>query len=352
MRLRNLALSAAAGALLLGSLTPMAANAADRPTGIDVSYPNCGSTLPATDFMVVGVNNGRGRTDNPCLAAQLSFAQFLPGTAHPRLDVYVNTQNPTPTAASWWPTSDRTLDGARTVSPYGHCSGGKSAACSWVYGASIARDDLTRLAATGFTGRPGRWWLDVETANSWSASTSRNRAALEGMTAALVAAKQAVGLYALRGEFADILGTVPASSPLTKLPSWIAGTADQGHAQQVCSSAPLTAGRVTLVQWRDVAAGLDRDVACQTLSSTPKPKVTGTFRTGHRLTARAGSWRPGAVHLAYRWTRDGKPIANAVGSTYTLKKADRKHRVAVTVTGTESGFSRSVQTSAAHRIRP
>jgi hypothetical protein len=104
------------------------------------------------------------------------------------------------------------------------------------------------------------------------------------------------------------------------------------------------------VQWRDTAAAVDRDVACATLASTPKPKVTGTFRSGHTVTAKPGTWGPGTVTLSYTWTRDGKTIAHATGSTYALKKADKRHRIAVTVTGTETGFSRSVTTSASHRI--
>lgn len=340
-------------AVVAAVTVPTAAQAAvPRPTGIDVSYPNCGAALPAADFVVVGVNDGRGRTDNPCLAAELAFAALSPGTVHPAIDVYVNTQNPTPSSAAWWPSGDRTLDGHRVRSPYGHCSGGRSTACSWVYGAAVARDDRARLAATGFTGPVGRWWLDVETANSWSGSTARNRAALEGMASALTDAKQRVGVYALVGEFADLIGTVPASSRLAKLPSWIAGAADRAHAERICTRTPLARGRVTLVQWKDVATNVDHDVACATFTSAPRPTVSGHAGVGSTLTARPGTWGPGSVRLSYRWTRDGHPIAKAVHRTYRLTKADARHRVAVTVTATGTGYSRSVRRSGSHRITP
>jgi hypothetical protein len=335
---------------LAAALVPQAAHAATpAPTGIDVSYPNCGTLLPSADFVVVGINAGRGRTDNPCRADQLALAAAAPGTAHTRLDVYVNTQNPTPTQAQSWPTGDVTFDGHRMRSPYGRCTGGKSQACSWIYGASIARDDVARLTSAGFTGRVGRWWLDVETANSWSASTGRNRAALEGMAAALTEQGQRVGLYALPGEFRDLIGTVPASSRLTALPSWIAGAADQAHAAQLCTRSPLTAGRVLLVQFKDVAAALDRDVACGTLT-TKQATVKGTFRAKHRLTARTGTWGPGKVRLTYRWLRAGKPISGAVHSTYVLRAADKGHSIRVRITGTESGYTPAVRTSAGHRV--
>ncbi|RIX27727.1 glycoside hydrolase family 25 domain-containing protein [Amnibacterium setariae] len=347
-----LALAVTAG-LLAAVLTPQAANAATappRPVGIDVSYPNCAQVLEPAAFAIVGINEGLGRTDNPCLAAQLAYAASTPGTGHARLDVYVNTQNPSPKEAASWPTGDVTFDGHRMKSPYGKCSGGASRACSWIYGASIARDDVTRLAANGVTGPVGRWWLDVETANSWSTSKTRNRAALEGMAAAFAQLGKPVGLYSLKGELGDLIGSVPRSSRLWKLPFWIAGAADQGAALRACSMAPLTGGRVTLAQWKDDAAHLDRDVACGTFSKSPKPKIFGHYRKGAKLTAKPGTWAPGAVHLAYRWTRDGKPIAKATHAKYTVKRADRGHRIAVVVTATENGYSRVVRTSASHRV--
>lgn len=335
---------------LAAALVPQAALAATpAPTGIDVSYPNCGTLLPSADFVVVGINRGMGRTDNPCRTDQLGFAATAPGTTHDAVDVYVNTQNPTPTQAAAWPSRDVTFDGHRMRSPYGHCTGGKSQACSWIYGASIARDDVARFATTGFAGRVGRWWLDVETANSWSASPSRNRAALEGMTAALTEQGRRVGLYALPGEFRDLIGTVPASSVLTRLPSWIAGAADRTHAARLCTRTPLTKGRVTLVQYKDVAANLDRDVACGTLT-TKQATAKGTFRAKHRLTAKTAKWGPGTVRLTYRWLRAGKPISGATHATYTLKAADTGHSIRVRITGTASGYTPAVRTSAAHVV--
>jgi hypothetical protein len=56
------------------------------------------------------------------------------------------------------------------------------------------------------------------------------------------------------------------------------------------------------------------------------------------------------VRLAYRWLRDGKPIAGATHGTYTLHAKDRAHRIAVRITGTESGYSAGARTSASHRI--
>ena len=335
---------------LAAVLVPQAAMAATpAPTGVDISYPNCG-TLPAgADFAVVGVNGGVATLPNGCLQDQLAWAGTLPGTAHSRIDVYVNTANPNPSAASWWPSGDTTKRGRKVASPYGKCVGTRtvSTACSWVYGASLAWDDMEQ---GGVTVPVGRWWLDVETANSWSAvSPARNRAALEGMAAAFAAGGRKVGIYSLPGEFKDIVGTVPASSRLAALPSWIAGAADQAHAAQLCTRTPLTNGRVTLVQYKDVAANLDRDVACGTLTSKAAT-VKGTFRAKHKLSAKTAKWGPGTVRLTYRWLRAGKPISGATHATYTLRAADAGHSIRVRITGTESGYTPAVRTSAAHVV--
>lgn len=355
MRLRSvsrsvavaLAAMAATGAALLGSATPATAAPTTGPTvGGDLSWPQCGQAPALGDFGVVGVNAGTATSTNPCLATQLALAGASPAIGHAAVDVYLNTANPSPSAAAWWPTHDATRRGSAAHSPYGHCTGGATRACSWVYGASLAHDDLE---TRGVTGPVGRWWLDVEAANSWSASTTRNRAVLEGMTTALTAAHRSVGLYALAGEFHDFIGTVPTDSPIASLPSWIAGAGSQAGARRACSAAPLARGRVLLAQWIDSSAALDRDVACAPLTSTPKPKVTGS-RVVHGLArAAVAHWGPGTVLQRYQWLRDGVPIASAVHTTYRLQTADSGHRFAVMVTGTRSGFSQAVRTSASIR---
>lgn len=335
-------------AALLVPTTAQAAGA--RPTGVDLSWPSapaCDVVPAGADFAVIGVNAGVGTTTNPCLPQQRAWAATLPGTVHGSTDVYVNTQLPPKAAASWWPSGDVTRRGAKVASPYGRCTGGETRACSWIYGASIAFDDVE---TRGVVGPVGRWWLDVEVANSWSPSATRNRAVLEGMTTALGWARQQVGLYSPTNEFPALIGAVPTSSVLSPLPSWISHASDQADAERRCTTAPLTRGRLLLVQWVDATAGVDRDVACAALTRTPKPRIAGHLRAGAHLTAKPGTWSPGGVHLAYRWTRDGKPVTGATHAAYTVKKADRGHRLAVVVTGTRSGYSRGVATSAAHRI--
>lgn len=78
-----------------------------------------------------------------------------------------------------------------------------------------------------------------------------------------------------------------------------------------------------------------------------RPTLSGTATVGKKLKAKAGTWGPGAVGLAYTWLRNGKPIAGASARTYTLRKADQGKRISVRVTGSRTGYLSEVATSKA-----
>lgn len=86
------------------------------------------------------------------------------------------------------------------------------------------------------------------------------------------------------------------------------------------------------------------------LTSVRRPTVRGASRVGSRLVASAGAWTPRPETVVYRWTRDGRTIARATGSTYLLRSADRGHRIRVVVgvrrTGWRPGTATSTATSA------
>lgn len=83
---------------------------------------------------------------------------------------------------------------------------------------------------------------------------------------------------------------------------------------------------------------------------TVKPGVSGALRTGARLTAHHGSWKPGGVRFSYRWLRNGKPIGGATSSRYRLKAADRGQRISVKVTGKKTGYATISRTSSKRRV--
>src|SRR6185312_3874526 len=74
-------------ALMMVSRPAEAAAATIYPTGstgYDVSWPNCTATAPAhPSFGIVGVSDGTGYSQNPCLAKEAAW--------FPNLSLYVNT---------------------------------------------------------------------------------------------------------------------------------------------------------------------------------------------------------------------------------------------------------------------
>ncbi|WLQ07812.1 hypothetical protein [Arthrobacter oryzae] len=245
-----------------GPATAAPPRPSDSP-GIDVSWPQCGQTLPeGLAFAIVGVNNGLANTTNPCLQEQLDWAEatirYPQATSQPRVALYVNTANPG-LAGSWWPSSNVYM-GASVDNPYGDCQGKNDAACAYIYGYAKAYDDAVLRgvddADTYF------WWLDVETENSWQPDTAANRADLEGMTAYFESIGADVGIYSTGYQWGKIAGTVPSTSNLAGLPSWLAGARTVRGAKSNCSLPGLTPGsRVALAQY--VSGGLDYNVACK-----------------------------------------------------------------------------------------
>jgi hypothetical protein len=243
------------------------------PVGYDVSWPQCGTGLPSdVAFAVVGVNGGLANNTNPCLGDQLAWAAASTGTtSQPRVALYVNTANPAASAASWWPTSDvYPADAEAAVpNPYGACTGGDGAACSYLYGYAKAHDNGTGRGVPN----PASffWWLDVETGNSWGPDQTANRAVLEGMTHYYLDVLHAtgVGIYSTGYQWGLIIGATgavqsgtanPAPSNLNGLPSWLAGATTLEGAQANCAQLSLTGGKVTVTQY--LMNGLDHNYAC------------------------------------------------------------------------------------------
>ena len=77
------------------------------------------------------------------------------------------------------------------------------------------------------------------------------------------------------------------------------------------------------------------------------PVITGETRYGEELTFAKPAWRPSNVKLAYQWLRDGAPIPGATGRRHRLVAGDIGHSLSVRITGSRSGFTSTVQESAA-----
>lgn len=235
-------------------------------TGFDVSWPQCGKTLPSDKaFAIVGVNGGLANNNNPCFSEQLAWAQSSQGsTNQPLVSLYVNTTNPGLLSASW-PTSNNYKGVNETavipvVNPHGDCTGAEDAACAYVYGWSRAYDDVNYRNVPNAASY--KWWLDVETGNSWSTTDlGANAASLEGMTAYFQSIGSKVGVYSTNSQWQTIVGQVATNSNLNGLDSWLAGARTVRGAQQNCTNPPLTpTSSVVLTQY--VSSGLDYNYSC------------------------------------------------------------------------------------------
>jgi hypothetical protein len=270
------AVAVAGGVLALpGTASAEEPDRASRPAvGYDVSHPQCDADLPdGQGFGIVGVNGGRATRVNPCLVEQLEWAAGSTGgvRGQPELQLYVNTANPGQVRdrVDTWPRA--------TDTPYGTCDGGNTMACSWVYGRIRAQvtvhaffQPAARAAGVDDDPAAHRWWLDVETMNTWqsgsTAALERNRAALEGMAEYLQDSGAEVGVYSTGQQWRRIVGEIGPGSVLHDLDSWLAGASSREDAVDRCGDSPLTdGGRVALVQY--VSDGLDHDVACRSLPS-------------------------------------------------------------------------------------
>jgi hypothetical protein len=249
---------------------PPAGGGTQQTLGNDVSWPQCNKALPKDPaFAIVGVNNGLANTTNPCLQAQLKWAQAIPAgrnsTGQPTIALYVNTANPG-LAGSWWTKGDQYPEDSNVTvdtNPYGSCKNNPEpagAACAYMYGYAKAYDDAKRRGIS--SPESYLWWLDVETGNSWSGTNlTANRAVLEGMTDFFQGIGADVGIYSTSYQWGQIVGSVSDSSNLYTLPSWLAGARTLTGAKSNCSNPPLTAGgSVTLTQF--VSKGFDYDYSC------------------------------------------------------------------------------------------
>ena len=191
--------------------------------GNDISWPQCGGAFPTkAGFGIIGVNGGRPFTQNPCLAAEWRWALTAKGAPA----YYMNLNN---TGSS---------------DPAG-------------YGASAAAYALNYASAqTGASSATSHaWWIDVETANTWSSNQAANAAVVKG---ALTYLKQhtskSVGIYSTGYQWGVITGGVRMGAPV-----WAAGASSAASAPSMCGTG-FTGRPVKLVQYP--AGSYDGDYKC------------------------------------------------------------------------------------------
>lgn len=90
-------------------------------------------------------------------------------------------------------------------------------------------------------------------------------------------------------------------------------------------------------------------VSAGSFSKAPVPTISGTAKFGSVLSAKPGTWSPGAT-LSYQWLRNGKPISKATAAKYTLTAADIGSTVTVRVRAVRAGYTTTDRISSKRKV--
>ena len=233
---------------------PPPALAPNSPLGNDISYPQCptGGEPPGQAFAIVGVTGGRPFSPNVCLAREFAWALGSTSSNQAQVGLYVNTADPGPSAANW-PTG--------ATSPRA-CGGDWSDDCAYDYGWLSTQDAYARavLVVGSAAAAQYPWWLDVESANSWSTDMANNGMMLRGALDYLRSVNvSSVGVYSTSTDWEALIGPPSPSGPFGGLLNWRPGPSGAQDAPSWCNRT-VTGGRVKFVQFP--AGGFDTDFAC------------------------------------------------------------------------------------------
>jgi len=262
----TVAVHAAAAVVGINWQHDLSCNTGAIPCWFDISYPQCRSAFPAdAKFGIVGVNKGIVFSVNPCLSTgdgppELTWAGGVGA------QLYANTGNPGSALSSRWPNNQTSPRPCNTP----EAPGSDTADCAFDYGWNAAADSYKTavnayvnlgLASAGATSTPApnKWWLDVETTNSWQDDTTLNVAMLRGEVAYLQSVSTAgVGFYSTQYQWNLITG---GTTEFAAFPSWVAGAGSGPKAATVCHTKGFTGGPVELVQYP--SGGFDANLLCQ-----------------------------------------------------------------------------------------
>ncbi len=228
--------AALAGFLLFTQVASASAWYAAGSNGGDIGYPNCSTKVPSLDFGVVGVTGGLVYSHNSCLASEAKKFSDL--------SFYVNTGLNTSSSSAYYTQAQAGCNGDANCAAYN-------------YGHAAAIDALNYVNSLGLSAN--RWWLDVETSNTWSASAAQNQKSLQGAFDALLANGAAmVGVYSTTAQWQSITGSWQNAWANWGATTWT--TAKQ--AQTYCTGHQFTGGPSLLMQYKSRQSKIDQDVAC------------------------------------------------------------------------------------------
>jgi hypothetical protein len=221
-----------------------------RAAGFDISWPQCGSSYPPSSAVaVVGVNDGRPFSDNPCLQSEAAWA------AGGR-ELYINLNSPS------------AVDSSDSAGPWGRCASNDVHCLAYTYGWNAAVSSYDVAARQGV--RAKTWWLDVEvvgrcasqfpTAGNgyWSCDKGLNMATVQGALDALRQRNLVAGIYSTSYQYDQIAGSTTPNGGVP--PNWLAGASPSNPVGWCSGSHNFAGGPAWLLQFSPNP--WDRDQAC------------------------------------------------------------------------------------------
>jgi hypothetical protein len=219
-------------------------------SGFDISWPQCGNGYPPSAAVaVVGVNDGRPFTDNPCLQSEVGWA----GGAR---ELYMNLNSPS------------AVDSSDSAGPWGQCAPSDVHCLAYTYGWNAAEGAYTMAASKGVHAKT--WWLDVEVVGKcsaqfptggsgyWACDKGLNMATVQGALDALRARNLVAGIYSTSYQYDQIAGSVTPNGGAP--PNWLAGASPTNPAGWCSGSHDFAGGPPWLLQFSPNP--WDRDQAC------------------------------------------------------------------------------------------
>ncbi len=247
------AIAAIAAVTVGGALQVSRAVAATNPytaNGFDASYPQGSAPVVPTGFGIIGVTHGRPFTVD-------TSASTLWGLTGPNRSLYFNTGYALAYAKSET-TSCASL--AQGISFTGNAHQVSTQRTAWAIGCSEAA-----YAVTSAPGTPSTGWVDIETGNSWSSTTSLNDATISGMVTELgnLAPGVPVGVYSTPSMWNTIAGSAYVNAGIVA--DWGAGHTSCPSSDGFTKVGTSTVAPLWLEQIGTVVAGgvtFDADTAC------------------------------------------------------------------------------------------
>ncbi|WP_218221153.1 hypothetical protein [Nesterenkonia sp. Act20] len=181
-------------------------------------------------------------------------------------------------------------------------------------------------------------------------------ASVAGTTVTISSAKKT-----LRAPTPKISGTAAVGSRLTAKPgTWTSGTsrsyrwyangkAISGGYRSTFTPSTAHQGKRITVKVTGKKSGYSTvsrtSAATLKVARSSTPKVSGSAITGKTVSATVGTWTP-STSFAYQWRANGTAIKGATKKTYKISTSHAGKKLSVRVTGTKSGHTTLVRTSA------